>query len=639
MPQTEAPLKQSRFILLATVVLIVTCLHLAQEVLIPVALAILLSFLLAPLVHRLERLKLPRVVAVVAAVMLALSVVAGIGYVVYAQMGFLASHKAEYESVLERKVQSFESSRLLTFLHTTGAEVTQVKEALQRAQPKAATTQPTPVEVVNQPNSGESSSPMDWIATIGSKLLGPVGTAFIVTVFTIFMLMQREDLRDRVIRLAGRDRMTLTTEALDDAASRVSRYLLLQTVVNSCVGLTIGVLLWLVGIILHHPFPSPALWGLLAALLRFVPYIGIWISAIGPVVLSIAVFPAARGTILTAGVYCLTEGVTANAIEPLLFGSSTGIATLAVLVAAIFWTWLWGPVGLLLSTPLTVCLVVMGKYIPQLEFLNVLLADEPALSPPDRVYQRLLAEDVSEAAQLVLQYEKKMPAVDLFQTVLLPALATAEADHYRTGIDDERHEKILDGFAKILDDVSLRLRSARKIQAAEDVVHTARGEPVGASRKTADAPESQEGAVPADCGFNIICVPAHADADALAARMIGLLLELRGYCVTVASVDRLASEIVSGAEAGRGDLIVVSALPPTAVTHARYLVKRLHEHHPDLPVVVGLWTAEEDLSRATERIAGAASVRATAGFPDALRQVHELAQPKLMADAGYGDDI
>jgi predicted PurR-regulated permease PerM len=576
MPQTESQPQQSRFILLATVVLIVTCLHLAQEVLIPVALAVLLSFLLAPLVHRLERLKLPRAVAVVTAVMFALGVVAGIGYVVYAQLGYLASHKAEYTSVLEQKFRSFESSRLLMLLHTTGAEVTQVKQALQRSPAATATTQPTPVEVVNPQTSDASSSPMDWLATIGSRLLGPVGTGFIVTVFTIFMLLQREDLRDRVIRLAGRDRMTLTTKALDDAAGRVSRYLLLQTVVNSCVGLTIGLLLWLVGKILHHPFPSPALWGLLAALLRFVPYIGIWISAIGPVLLSIAVFPAARGTLLTAGVYGLTEMTTANAIEPLLFGSSTGIATLAVLVAAIFWTWLWGPVGLLLSTPLTVCLVVMGKYVPQLEFLNVLLADEPALSPPDRVYQRLLADDPAEAAELVAQYGKKMPTVDLFQTVLLPALATAEADHYRAGVDDERHEKILAGFERILDDVGQRLRSARKTSAAENIVRKARGESADPAVTPTDLPEAPAGTVPADCQFNIICVPAHGDADALAARMIGLLLELRGYCVNVASVDRLASEIVSGADAGHADLIVVSALPPTAVTHARYLVKRLH---------------------------------------------------------------
>jgi methylmalonyl-CoA mutase cobalamin-binding subunit len=395
----------------------------------------------------------------------------------------------------------------------------------------------------------------------------------------------------------------------------------------------VTILLWSVGKILGHPFPSPALWGLLAALLRFVPYIGIWISAIGPVLLSVAVFGGARGTLMTIGVYGLTEIVTANAIEPMLFGSSTGIATLAVLVAAAFWTWLWGPVGLLLSTPLTVCLVVMGKYVPQLEFLNILLAEEPALSPPDRIYQRLLADDPAEAGELIQDYQKKMRPEQLLQDVLLPALSTTEADHYRGATDDDRHEKILAGFRKVVGELGDRLLLERKKLAAENTVQQAKGEPEAAGTAQLVAPRVMAGGIPADCDFNIICVPAHADADDIAGHMIGLLLQLRGYCVTHASVDQLASELVRAAETARADLVIVSALPPAAVTHARYLCKRLQEHLPKLPVVVGLWTAEGDLSRATERIAGPNAVRSAATFPEALECVHELAQPRLMAVA------
>jgi predicted PurR-regulated permease PerM/methanogenic corrinoid protein MtbC1 len=578
-------------------------------------------------------MKFPRAVEVVVAVVVALGVLAGIGYVVYNQLGELFQQKTEYEATLKSKAEEFQNGRIFDFFHNARAEVSQGLKALSNPTNKPAVPQAMPVEVMNPTNSQESSSPMAWIATIGGRLLSPLGTAFIVTVFTIFMLLQREDLRDRIIRLAGRDRMTLTTEALDDAASRVSRYLLLQTVVNSSVGIIITSLLWTVGKILGHPFPSPALWGLLAALLRFVPYIGIWISSIGPVLLSIAVFPAARGTLMTIGVYGATEIITANAIEPMLFGSSTGIATLAVLVAAAFWTWLWGPVGLLLSTPLTVCLVVMGKYVPQLEFLNVLLADEPALSPADRVYQRLLADDTAEAIDLVEEYRKKMRPEQLLQDVLLPALATTEADHYRDATDDDRHDKILNGFRQILEEFGDRLRADRKKLEAENTVHQAKGEPQVTGTTQSVAPKMDSGGIPADCDFNIICVPAHADADDIAGHMIGLLLELRGYCVTYASVDQLASELVRAAETARADLVIVSALPPAAVTHARYICKRLHEHRPELPVVVGLWTAEGDLSRATERIAGPEAVRSAATLQGALECVHELAQPRLMAGA------
>ncbi len=279
---------------------------------------------------------------------------------------------------------------------------------------------PVAVEIASSPETPTA------LQTVSSALeiISPMAQFMVVIVFVVFMLIQREDIRDRVIRLVGHGQLTVTTRALDEAATRISRYLAAQSAVNSAYGILVAIGLYLIHI------PNAPLWGLLCALLRFVPYVGIWIGAIFPIILSVVMpegYYAAR-PFLTLGLFALLEIVAANAVEPLLFRDRTGLSPLAILVAAVFWTWLWGGLGLLLSTPLTVLLAVAGKYVPQLAFLDILLGDQPVLSPPERYYQRLLAEDAEEAEDLLDEFEKDRNREQLFSQIMLPALIMAQRD-------------------------------------------------------------------------------------------------------------------------------------------------------------------------------------------------------------------
>ena len=615
MARSQVSSSTPKLIMAGCICVVVAALYFAQDVLIPLALATLLSFLLAPLVKRLEHLKLPRSVAVIVTVLVAFGGLFGIGWIVYRQVGDLRADMGTYHDRVVQKIESIQKGGVVNWFHSAGEEWNKVLHS-SAAQPAHTTPAATPEVAPIGYAPSNTGSPLELLKPIYSFLLGPLGTAFIVTVFAIFMLLQREDLRDRLIRLMGRNRLTLTTQALDDAAERVSRYLLMQSLVNSSVGVIILMLLWGVGRINHGSFPAVALWGLMAALLRFIPYIGIWISAVTPILIALAVFPGAKAAVETLFCYGGVEILTANAIEPTLFGSSTGIATLAVLVAAAFWTWLWGPVGLLLSTPLTVCLVVMGKYVPQLEFLTILLAEEPALSPPDRVYQRLLATDQEEAEDLVEEYAKKMSIEEVYDTVLIPALATAEIDAHRGRLSEDHLVLIQKGIRVILD----QLRDGQK---AKDATESKSSDPATDSRTM----------LPKGCTANVICLPANADSDEIAGLMLAHLLELRGYCVKVASIAQLASEMVQTVGDFKSDVVCISALPPAAVTHARYLCKRMRGQLPDVQMVVGLWVNEGDPKRAMDRISTVTPVRMANTLTKAIEEIHQLAQQKIMTTA------
>ena len=649
----------NRFLVLASVCIAVAALALAREVLVPIALAILLSFLLAPLVRLLERLRLPRVVAVVLSVLVAFALVGGVGFVVYRQFVDVAEHAQGYADNVKTKVEGMQGQGgILNWFSHAKAETAKLLK-LPASQPSTAPTTataaaaggpPSPglgpgvspaavqrVEVVNQQRE---TSPLSTAESVLSEVMGRAGVAFIVVVFTIFMLIQREELRDRVIRLVGRDRLTTTTEALDDAGNRVSSYLLFQSIINAAVGLFVAGLLWLEGRIAGTPFPSPAVWGLLSGLMRFIPYVGIWISAAFPVLLSVAVFASFKWTFITVGVYVVAELVTANAIEPLLFGSSTGIGSLAVLVAAAFWAWLWGPVGLLLSTPLTVCLVVMGKYVPALNFLSVLLSDEPALPPPDRVYQRLLATDSEEAEDLLHEYAGQMPLEQLYDEVVLPALTMVESETARGGLTVERRaairQSVLDITAELGEAAKAEAATKAKAALADDANRQTRVE----HAETTAAAKGKGGVstaptdpgrvhLPDGCVLNVLCLPAHDMTDQVAATLFGQLLGLRGYCVTVLSTEQLASEMVAAVDSAKPDAVVISSLPPAAVAHARYLCKRLEGDKSAAELLIGLWNYKGDVQRARQRIACGDGVRLADSLRAGIAQVHEVLQPKL----------
>jgi predicted PurR-regulated permease PerM/methylmalonyl-CoA mutase cobalamin-binding subunit len=644
-------------------VVVIAALYWAQEVLIPVALAILLTFLLAPIVHYVERRRVPRVPAVLAVVVGMFLLVGLLGWVVVGQVLDLANSIDQYRGNIVTKIERFQSkggliSKLSKFGEDVGkdlekpatqsatkpAEVVAQEVAQQTNDPKVVTeqskgvvpspaTQPTkenplPVAIV-QPRP----SPMESLGKYMGLVLGPLGTAGIVIVFVIFMLLSREDMRDRMIRLVGYGQMHVTTRALDDAATRISRYLTAQAIVNGTYGVAIAIGLWVIGMSLgDHPFPNVVLWGLLCAVLRFVPYIGPWVAAVFPLAVAFAVYPGFGVFAAVLGLFVVIELLSNNLMEPWLYGASTGMSTVAILVSAVFWTWLWGPMGLLLSTPMTVCLVVMGKHVPQLGFLDVMLGDEPVLAPHERVYQRLLAMDQEEAAEVAEEYLGKMSIEDVYDRVLMPALAMGENDRHRGRLDDARQDFIRDSMRDTVDEVmeQNRARQVRAAAAATEAV--AKGDDV--PEKAAGVESAKEDrattTLPAGAELSVVLLPAHDPADEIAGTMVANALKVRGYRVTVVSVTALASEMVETVERERADVVIVSAMPPAAVTHSRYLCKRLHARFPDIETVVGLWMWKGDRQKAKDRITCTRTVRMVTSLCEAVEEVHQLVQPRLV---------
>jgi hypothetical protein len=402
-----------------------------------------------------------------------------------------------------------------------------------------------------------------------SGLLGVVISIALVAVFTFFMLLKREDLRNRLIQLSGHGRLNLMTQAMDDASRRVSRYLTLQWLVNITFGLIICVVLHLIHL------PHALLFGALAGLLRFIPYIGAPIGGLLPTALSIAVFNGWTRTLFILAIFFCMEIVTANLLEPHVYGKHTGLSSLAILVAAIFWALIWGPIGLILSVPLTVCLVVVGAHVPNLQFLTILLGDQPVMPPEAHYYQRLLANDQREASQVLETHLKTSSLENLFDTVLIPALSLADQDRHRNELDDATVTFITQTTKDLVDELSLRHDDSSTADVA-----------LGRS-----APE------------RIMCLPVRDDADEIVGIMLAQLLERAGYSATaipIGSVERMLAEVA----AADPEVVCLSALPPYAISHARGIYRRLRAQQPKTTIIVGLWNYTEDPVKAAAEISG-----------------------------------
>jgi methylmalonyl-CoA mutase cobalamin-binding subunit len=448
------------------------------------------------------------------------------------------------------------------------------------------------------------ANPLQLLQIIISPLLGPLGTIGLVLLLVIFMLLKREDLRSRLIRLIGHGRISDTTRALDDAGRRVSRYLLMQLLVNVTYGISVAIGIFFLGV------PNAILWGAFATLLRFIPYIGPWIAAAFPIILSLAVSPSWMMPLLTLGLFVVLELISNNVMEPWLYGSSTGISSFALIVAAVFWTWLWGPIGLLLATPLTVCLVVMGRHAPRLAFLSIMLSDEEALSPAEECYHRLLAVGLNEASELVDTYLKTNSLIDLYDTVLIPVVAAAEADHQRGALDNDQRDSVEQGIRDIVEDLG--------------------SGPGFESSLSEDKTEAEQSPAPT---CRVCCLPARAYRDEIAGTMLEHLLQQRGFKAQSAPATLLADELVKRVEEADVDVACISVVAPSTVIHARYLCAKLRAHHPHLKISVGLWGASESITQATKRLrdSGANEVHTT--FATAVVQLPELA---ARADKGRG---
>ena len=574
---------------------VIAALHFAADVLIPIALALLLAFLLAPLVDRIQRIGANRAVSVVLTTLVAFTVLGAVTYAVAHQFLGLVESLPAYRANLEHKIKRAPTPT------GGGLErgVETVKELTQELSKTAPGTPGAPeipkVQIVEPP-----PNIMQVVRGVFGPLIGPASTAAVVIVFTIFMLLQREDLRDRLVRLLGSGQMHATVAALDDAAQRVSRYLLMQALINGVQGCLVGIGLYLLGV------PNALLWGALTIVLRFVPYLGPALAAAGPIVLAIAVFPGWMQPLAVIGLIVTLELITNNVLEPRLYGSSVGVSAFALLVAAGFWTWLWGVAGLFLATPLTVCLVVMGKYIPQLEFLGVLLGDQPVLELRERYYQRLLANDIEEAQDLIDEALKDGTLLDLCDRVVFPALRFIEQDHERGVIDDARRSALIGQVAAMIEELPAEMPPPAD-PAADALANAAAG------------------ALPA-VRMTVLLLPAADRADEVAAQMLAKVLEPLGFDIEVPPAATLKSEMVERVGQRRPDAICVSAAPPAAVVHARYLGKKLKAVAPDTPVLVGLWDAQGDLTKANERLA---SVGLRTIGTDAATIVRELIQLRL----------
>jgi predicted PurR-regulated permease PerM len=552
---------------------VVGVLYFARVVFIPLALAVLVAFLLAPLVTRLRRWGLWRLPSVLIAVHVAFIAIGAFGFLMAVQLTELGHKMPEYEQNIHNKMKSIRDSssgvigHFSRIMHDFNQELNPAPAA---GQPTSGDQKPVPVEIQHGPISSLQMVPR-VLGSLASLLL----TTVIVIVFVIFMLLQQEDLRDRVIRLMGAGQLSATTKALDEAGERVSRYLLTQLVVNVTYGVPVGVALYFLGV------PNPILWGMLAALLRYVPYLGIWIAAVMPAAVLFGVDPSWVKPFSVFGIYFGIDLIMYNFVEPWVYGSTTGMTPLAILVAAVFWTWLWGAVGLLLATPLTVCLAVLGRYVPSLRFLGVLLSDEPVLTPEKRFYQRLLAEDVEEAAGVAEEFLKGKSLEKLYDAVIIPALRLVQEDRRAGKLDDEQQQSIFQNARLLVEDIGTRAQETSGERGGAG--NRANGDRAGGEHALAGRVE-------------VLSLPAHSRADEIAALMLAQLLGARGVPAKAASASVLASERLKSVAQEKIGLVCVSTVPPDSYLHARYLCKRLREEFPKMkivPVILAAGSGEE----------------------------------------------
>jgi predicted PurR-regulated permease PerM len=544
----------------------VTALYFGKEVLLPITLAVILSFVLSPIVNALQKLRLPRAPAAVLAVIATLAMFGLVGTLIGSQAAALSSDAPQYVRTIEGKIQNVQGYAVLRLAALTKAFGTGVRsgnpprtaELTGRQAAKAdaqGARRPVPVEVQQAP-----PTPTEIAGRVLSPVVGPLETAFIVLVVAIFILIQREDLRDRVIRLFGSADLHRTTIALDDAGQRLSKYFLSQFVVNTSFGVVIGLGLWLIGI------PSPAMWGIVAGLLRFVPYIGSFMAALAPMALAAAISPGWEMTVFVALLFVGVDTLTGYVIEPLLYGHSTGLSPISVIVAAIFWAWLWGPVGLILSTPLTLCFVVLGRHIKAFEFFDVLLGDRPALTPVETFYQRILADNADEALAQAESMLGDRPLVEYYDTVIVQSLRMAAQDMARGTIDRARAAKLTRLMLTVIEDLRLF-----------------QGESGAESALPRQAPKPER----------IVCVSGRGPFDGTLTRMFAQLLEGAGLEVRVVTYEQVARESIAALEPdGLAAIALIGLNPAGATAPIRHLARRLRMHAPLSRIVVGLWNEQ-----------------------------------------------
>jgi predicted PurR-regulated permease PerM len=593
---------------------VIAALYFGRDVLVPIALAILLSFVLAPVVEAFARLHTGKVAAVLLSVFLAFAVLGGLGAIIGRQVAQLAENLPQYQSVVADKLQNLRSSDFGAGLVGKASEAIhglslnlakptlEAGSAASREAPAPrADREMVPVEV-HEPPPG----PVTILQSVLSALLPPLATAAIVVIFVIFILLQRDDLRDRFIGLIGAHDLHRTTKALDDAGTRLSRYFLALTAINAVFGIGISIGLTVIGV------PNPVLWGIVGAVLRFVPYIGAIISAAFPLALAAAVDPGWSMAAETAALFVGLETIMSQIVEPQLFGHTTGMSPLAIIVAAAFWTLIWGPAGLLLSTPVTACLVVLGRHVESLNFIELLLGDKPALSPIQSFYQRILASDPDEVAFQAETLLKNTSLLDYYEEVALPALAMAQVDVDRQVMDLQRQIEVCGSVEHVVADLSDHVDAD-----AATVTPIAISPPEPTSDGEAPALEIAPRAA--------LCIGGKTPLDQAACAILVQLLERRGVAARTAAPQVLTNRGILELGAEGFAAICIFYLDHQSLAAVRYSVRRLRKRFPQTPIAVCLW-GSVDLPTMT----AAANANATVG---SLREAVDFCVPPSEARA------
>lgn len=603
------------------IIIVVAVLYFVKEVFVPLALALLFSFLLTPLVSRFERWRLGRIPAVLLAVALAFAVVGGVGYLVGNQLVDLTYKLPSYQTNIEHRIAALKKTNPDSALSKATQTITELGDQISETAPSPNSTRPDSVLSKNKDRISKvqivepATSAAEVARSVLGPVVGPLGQAAVVIVFVLFMLLKREDLRDRIIHLIGKGNINTTTKALDEAASKVTGYLTMQVIVNVSFGVPIGIGLYFIGV------PNAFLWGMLAVLLRFIPYVGAWIALGFPLLLSLAVTDTWGMPVKVLALYAGIELVTSNVLEPWLYGAHTGLSPVAIMVATIFWTWLWGGVGLLLAMPLTVCVSVLGKYIPSLNFLEALLGDEPTLTANERYYQRLLAMDRHEADLVALQYRQEHSLTELYSSLFVPTLTATETEEQGGRLDDRHRRFVYETMREMVEEAAQDPATDPKLLAKDN----------GKDGEIDALAEGDLKAVAAITKHPIFCLPAADEADEIAAVMLSSLLESEGYKAESLSYKTLANEMVAQVIEANSPAVCISATPPYDNLHTRYLCKLMRSKVPNLHIIVGLWdgsTDEARIARRKERFAADRVVTTLAGAMDDLKPFAALEVPK-----------
>jgi len=602
-PDTLTP----KFMVAVITAVVVAGLYLGRPVLMPLALSVLISFALVPLVSLLKRLRLGNVVPVLVSLILAVVILSSLAAFMGSQLANLAADLPRYQTNLGHKIQSVVGSAIHNdTINRLNSTVNNLAEQVTGGSRPEETGPATPNQIKPIPVEIQRTSLAPWAVAqnVLGPLLEPLGLIALVLVFVGFILLQKDDLRDRFVRLAGSRDMQRTTVALDEAASRLSRYLFLQTCINTCFGLTIGLGLWLIGV------PNAGLWALMSMLLRFVPYVGVPLASVFPLTLALAVDPGWSMMVWAAALYGSVEFIVGQAIEPFLYGRSMGLSAVAVVVAAVFWTWLWGAVGLLLSTPLTMCFVVFSRHVDSLKFLDVMLGDQPALRFEESLYLRMLAEDPDEAADEAEDFLRANSLSAYYDEVAARALMLAQTDVNRGVLDPLRQSRIRDAIKGLI--VNL---ADRKDEAA-----------IGA-----DLPESWRDAPQEP----VMCVAGRGPLDEAAALLLVDMLSKYGITARVVSSDETSATNIRELPCEGVQLTCVSYLEPGTFKNARYQVRRLRKHMPGVPVMALFWGLTGDHTRYLDGIEATECDIVTTGLKETVQHILAFARRSAASRTSY----